>query len=141
MIFGVKFLMGKIWGEDCWVCDFLLTGGEVAGWCSRTLELSLKLSDPTWGGLSSRRTVQRYCQVYSLRRNQDLAPRLLHCFLTPPPLFLLSLPFLISNPLNRPFGTQGMSRKLNEACFLQTRNGGQRKSLSSGTPQGPAWFQ
>ena len=38
-------------------------------------------------------------------------------------LFLLRpLPSLISNCLNLPFGTQGRSRMLNEAYFLQTGN-------------------
>ena len=46
------------------------------------------------------------------------------CFLTAPPLFLHSLPSLISNCLNLPFGTQGKSRWLNKAYFLQTGNRG-----------------
>ena len=71
------------------------------------------------GGLSSCR---RY-YVYSFRRNQDPAPRLYYCFLTAPPFFLHSLPSLINNCLILPFGTQGRSRRLNEAYFLQTRNG------------------
>ena len=76
------------------------------------------------GGLNSCRRTQRYCYVYSLRRNQDPALRLHYCFLTAPPLFLHSLPSLISNCLNLPFGTQGRSRRLNEAKFLQTRHTG-----------------
>ena len=40
-------LTGKIWGEGCRVCDFLLIGGEVIGQCSRTLVLSLKLPAST----------------------------------------------------------------------------------------------
>ena len=60
---------------------------------------------PGWG-LSSCRRTQRYCYIYSLRRNQDPAPRLHYCFLTVPPLFLHPLPSLISNCLNLPFGTQ-----------------------------------
>ena len=52
-----------------------------------------------------------------------------YCFLTAPPSFLHSPPSLISNCLNLPFGTQGRSRRLNEAYFLQTRNGGHGKDL------------
>ena len=47
------------------------------------------------GGLSSYWRNQRYCSVYyvySLRKNQDPAPRLHYCFLTDPPF--LSIPFL-----------------------------------------------
>ena len=40
---------------------------------------------------------QRYCYVYSLRMNQDPAPRLHYCFLTAPPWSLHPLPSLISN--------------------------------------------
>ena len=42
-------------------------------------------------------------------------------------LFLHPLPSLISNCLNLPFGTQGRSRRLDEAYFLQTRNSGHEK--------------
>ena len=63
----------------------------------------------------------RVSHVYSLRRNQDSVPRLYYCFLTAPPLFLHSLPSLMSNWLNLPFGTQGRSRRLDEAYFRQTR--------------------
>ena len=50
--------------------------------------------------------------MYHLRQNQDPAPRLHYCFLISLPLFLHPLPFLISNCLNLPFGTQGMSWRL-----------------------------
>ena len=43
--------------------------------------------------------------------------------------------------LNLPCGTQEKSRRLNEAYFLQTRNGGHRKDLYLGAPQCPARFQ
>ena len=53
------------------------------------------------------------------------------------PSFLLhSLPSLIRNHLNLPFGTQGRSRRLNEAYFLQTRNGGYTKMFVPGSPTG-----
>ena len=38
------------WGLQC-VTFFWLVGGEVTGWCSRNLELSLKLPSSTWGGV------------------------------------------------------------------------------------------
>ena len=43
-------------------------------------------------------------------------------------LFLYPTPSLISNYLNLPFGTQGMSKRLNEVCILQTRNRRHRKT-------------
>ena len=91
------------------------------------------------GGLSSCRRTQRYYYVYSLRRNQDSAPRLYYCFLTAPPLFLRSLPSLISNSLNLPFGTQGKSKRLNESYFLQTRKGweGRGRPRKDLCPEGP----
>ena len=63
------------------------------------------------------------------------------CFLTAPPLRLHSLPSLISNCLNLPFGAQRRSWRLNETYFLRTRNGGERL-LYPGAPQNPAqcWF-
>ena len=87
-------------------------------------------------GLSSCRRTQRYCYAYPLRRNQDPAPRLHYDFLTAPPLFLHPLPSLISSCLNLPFGTQVRSRRLNEAHFLQTRNGGHRKICTRESPTG-----
>ena len=57
------------------------------------------------------------------------------CFLTLSLLFLHSLTLLISN-LTLSFGTQERSRRLNEVCFLKTRNRAQRKDLYSG---GPHW--
>ena len=46
------------------------------------------------GGLSSYRRTQRYCYVYSLRRNQDPTPSLHYCPLAAFPLFLIpSLPW------------------------------------------------
>ena len=86
------------------------------------------------GGLSSCRRAQRCCYVYPLRSNQDPAPRLHYCLLTAPPLSLHPLPSLISNYLKLPFGTQGRSKRLNEAYFLQTRNRGHRKAFVPGDP-------
>ena len=57
-------------------------------------------------------------------------------------LFLYSLPSLISNRLNPPFGTQGRSRRLNGAYILQMRNGKHTADLYSrvATQQSPAQF-
>ena len=121
-ILGGKFYRSNLGWRLLECITFIwLVHGEVTGWCSRNHWLSLKWPSSTWvGGLRSRRT-QRYCYVYFLRRNQDPIPRLHHCFLTLPPLFLHSPPTLISKCLNLPFGTQGRSKRLNEAHFLQTR--------------------
>ena len=75
----------------------------------------------------------------SLSRNQDPVWRLYHHLIVSPQ-FLYPLPSLISNCLNLPFGTQGRSRRLNEAYILQTRNGEHRTDLYSGGPQSPAHF-
>ena len=123
IVFWGEVFIGKIWGEGCRACDFLLIGLRT-GQCSRHLVLSLKLPSSTWLGVLVLQKNSRYCYVYSLRRNQDPAPRLHYCFLIAPPLSLYSLPSLIRNCLNLPFGTQGRLRRLNEAYFLQTRNGG-----------------
>ena len=81
------------------------------------------------------RKAQRY-YVYSLRRNQDSAPRH-YCLLAAPPWSWHSIPSLISNSLNLPFGTQGRSRRMNEANFLPIRKGEER-FLCPGAPQGLA---
>ena len=95
---------------------------------------------PEWGLQFYRRT-QRHCYVYFLSRNEDPVSRLYHhliVFL----LFLYSLPSLISNCLNLPFGTQGSSRRLNAAYILQIRNGENTADLYSriATPQSPVQF-
>lgn len=104
--------------------------GSAAGiWCS-----AWSYHPPPGWGLSSYRRTQRYCSVYSFRRNQDPAPGLLCCFLTASPVFLYSPLSLKSKCLSLPFGTQGRSRRLNEAYFLQTRNRKQGKVLYPGGP-------
>ena len=55
---------------------------------------------------------QTDCYIYSLKRNQDPAPRLHYCLLTVPPWSQHPLPSLISTCLNLPFGTQGWSWRL-----------------------------
>ena len=87
---------------------------------------------PGWGLQFCRRT-QRRCYAYFLSRNQDPTSRL-NYHLIVPPLFLYPLPSLISNCLNLSFGTQGRSRRLNEAYVLQTRNGEHRRDLYSRVP-------
>ena len=87
------------------------------------------------GGFSICKTVQRYCYVYPLRGYQEPSSRL-YCFLTASLLSLHPLLFLISNCLNLPFGTQGRSWRLNEACFLQARKGGHRKTFVPRSPTG-----
>ena len=79
------------------------------------------------GGLSFCWTTQRNCYIYSLRKNNP-TPRLHYCFLIVPFLSLQPLPYL-SNCLNLPFGTQGRSKRLHEAYFVQARNKRQRKDL------------
>ena len=71
--------------------------------------------------------------MYSLRRNQDPAPRLHYCFLTAPPLSL------ISNCLNLPSGTQGRSWKLESIPHKQEMGDTERLSCPA-APQGPAWL-
>ena len=60
-----------------------------------------------------------------LNRNQDSVWWLYQPLIVSP-LFLYPLPSLISNCLNTPIGTQGRSRRLNEAYILQTRKGEHR---------------
>ena len=62
-------------------------------------------------GAAKSRTQILLC-IHHLRENQDPAPRLHYCFLTTPSLSLQPLPSLISNCLNLPFETQGMSWRL-----------------------------
>ena len=81
------------------------------------------------------RTPRRFLRKSFYRQNLGWG---LHCcFLTPPPLFLHPLPSLISSCLNLPLGTQGRSRRLNEAYCLRIRNREHRKYLYPGAPQGP----
>ena len=91
------------------------------------------------GGGSSSVELKDIVMHIFLSRNQDPVSRLYH-YLIVSPLFLDPLPFLISNCLNPPFGTQGRSRMLNEAYILQTRNGEHRTNLYSRAPQSPAQF-
>ena len=79
------------------VTFLLLADGEVRGCYNRKLVFSLQLPSSTCVEdlVPSCRGTQRYCYVYSLRRNQDRTPRLYYCFLTFPPFSLHSLPSLV----------------------------------------------
>ena len=97
---------------------------------------SIQLTSPTWWGFSNCKTTQRYRFVYPVREDQDLAPRLHYCFLIVLPLSPHLLPSLISNCLNLLIGTQERWWRLNEAYFLQTKNGGHRKAFVPRSPIG-----
>ena len=120
------------------VTFFWLVAGEVTGQCSSNLVLSLKLSTSIWMGtlvpaeelkgiiimyISCGETRTRSCPKAAL-------------------LFLLSLTSLISNSLNLTFRTQGRWRRLNEACFLLSRNKEHRKAfVPRRAPQSPGQFE
>ena len=91
------------------------------------------------GGSSSAEELKNIVMHISLSRNQDPVWRLYQPLIVSP-LFLYPLPSLISSYLNPPFGTQGRSRRLNEAYILQTRNGEHRADLYFRAPQSPAQF-
>ena len=76
----------------------------------------------------------------SLEGEPEPCPKLHRCCLTAPLFSPHPLPFLISNCLNLPFGTQGRSWSLHETYFLQTRNWGPRKASIRRAPQSPACF-
>ena len=106
VVLGEKFLIGKIRGEGCRVCDFLLIG-----WREHRAVFPESCAQPEvtilhlGRGLSLCWRTGIYCYVYSLWRNQDPAPGLHCCFSAAPPLSLHPLPSLISNCLNLPFRT------------------------------------
>ena len=63
-----------------------------------------------------------YCSPWD-RKESDTTEGLNKYFLAAPPLFLHSLPSLISNCLNLPFEIQKRSWRLNETYFQLIRNG------------------
>ena len=100
-LFGEVFI-GKIWDEGFRMWGFLL----IDWWCSNRVVLQgscaqWKITSSTWVGA----LVQRHGFACSSRRNQNPALTLGYCLKTAPPLFLHSLPFLISNCLILPLGT------------------------------------
>ena len=126
---------------------FWLVGGEVIG-CQHHQPSgstpsgvsmfvgSIQLTSPTWWGLqylqnSSKILLRKYIPSGGTR---TLPEGCTTVFLTTP-----LLPSLISSCLNLTFGTQGRSRRLNEAYFLPTRNGGHRKALVPRCPS-RSWF-
>lgn len=84
--------------------------------------------------LSTCGRTQRYILCISLEEyTQDPVFSLHCCFLTAPPLLLHSLPSLISNSLNLPFGTQGRSRRLKSFPYKQ-ETGDMGRLLYPGEP-------
>ena len=133
--FKWNFLKGESFGEGVRVvplwANFLLIGW----WWGDMTVLQESCAQPevtglhVGGDLSFCWTIQRNFYIYSLRKNQDPTPRLHYCFLIVPFLCLHPLPYLISSCLNLPFGTQGRSKGLNEAYFVQARNRRRGKDL------------
>ena len=99
--FSGEIFIGKIWGEGCRVCDFLLIGWW---WGNKAvLQESCPQSEITIlhrGNLLQKNSKILLCIF--LERNQDPAPRLHDGFLTVPPFFLNSLSSLTSSCLNLP---------------------------------------
>ena len=114
--------------------DFLLPGW----WWGRRMVLqgsvlSLKLLSSTWVGAWVPAEELKDTATYILRGGGTRT--LPHSSLFAiPPFSQHSLSSLTSNSLNLPFRTQGRSRRLSEAYFLPTRNGGHRKDLSPRAP-------
>ena len=92
------------------------------------------------GGSSSVEELKDIVMHMSLSRNRDQVWRLYQPLIVSP-LFLYLLPSLICNCLNPLFRTQARSRRLNEACILQTRNGEHRTDLYSRAPQSSTQFK
>ena len=90
------------------------------------------------GGLSSCRGAQRYCYGSWIFAPEEPGPcpKAALLFLDCPSLASPFPPALISNCLNLPFGTQGRSRRLNDAYLLQTRNGDRERICTREGPSG-----
>ena len=131
MAWGEKVLIDKTCSKGCrGVTFFWLVGGKVTGRCSRTLVLTLKLPSSTlMGAFIPGEELKDILPHTSLE--EEPGPFFISAcyFLTVPPWSLHLLPFLISNCLHLPFGTQGRSGKLKEASFLQTGKGGHGKNV------------
>ena len=89
-------LWPSLWNEECFI---------------------KRLTSSICWGFSFCWRARRYCYVYPLRWNQDPAPRLHYCFLTPQCPASVSPSFSISNCLNLPSGKVREA----EAYSLQTR--------------------
>ena len=73
----------------------------------------------------------------SLEGEPGSCPKSVLLLLSCSSLVFASPPFHISSCLNLLLGTQGRPRRLNEAHFLKTRNGGHSKAFVSRSPTGP----
>lgn len=95
--------------------------------------LRVKLQSSTQvGGLSSCRRSQIYYYIYSLRRNQDPAPKSQYCF---SPFFLHLFTSLINNCLNLSFGIQGHLGGLMKPISYNKKWGTQKGFVSGRSPQ------
>ena len=68
-----------------------LVGGEVTGWCSRNLELSLKLTSSGWAKLQVSEELSGVLLGMFSEREAEACPTLRCCLLTDSPLFLLGI--------------------------------------------------
>ena len=133
--FQGRVFIGKILREGCRVHDVSLIGWW---WGNRAvLQESCAQSEVTIlhlsGDLSFCRRTQRYIVMYILRGGTRTLLHLHFCFLSAPPLFLHSLPSLISNCLNLSFRTQVRSRR--PKPFSEKHEmGGRERLLYPGEP-------
>ena len=117
--------------------DHLASGGFVMGFCGfqgfkvsrdcvtvsleqRMLHQIVNIFHLVRGSVSAKQLKILLC--VSLEGEPGPCSKLDHRFLTAPLFSPRPLPFLITNCLNLPFGTQGRSWSLHETYFLQTRN-------------------
>ena len=137
--FQGEFFMGRIWGKGCRVCDCLLIDWR---WGHRMFQASYAQHEVAIfhlsGGLSSAEELKGTVICIPWERTGP-GPKAALLFLDCSFFVLHALLSLISHCLNPLFGTQGRSRRLKKAYFLQTRNRGHRK-ICVGVPQGPAQF-
>ena len=107
---GVRVFKDKICGEGYRrVTFFWLVGGEVTGWCSRTLVLGLKLPSSTWVGALVPIELRDCIRLFCISMEEELGL----CFID------ALLYTLTSHYLNLHFGTQGRSRKLRSFFFYR----------------------
>ena len=134
-----KLLQANLGVRAAWCVTFLLRSQSDA---PRILDSAWSYQSPPGWGPQFQQKSSRVLLCIFLEEESGPAPRLPHCFQTAPSWSLHSPPSLISNCSNLSFGAQGKSRKLNEAYFLQIRNGGHRKTfMSRRALQGSAQFQ
>ena len=97
---------------------------------------NVPLTSSVCGGFQFCGRTQNYCYVYSLRRNQDSAPRLYYCLLTSSSLVSASTPFSDEKLSEPAFWNSGNVVEV-EGNSPKTRNGGRRKACVSRSPTGP----